>query len=72
MTSNDFLTVADISRRLGCSTRAVYAAIGRGDLKAAIINDRGDYRIRSDWFSAFIESRSLTATDAFIARGGKL
>jgi excisionase family DNA binding protein len=70
MTPDDFLTVADIARRLGCSTRTVYAAINSGDLRAAVINARGDYRIRPEWFSAFIDARSLTVTSAYEGRRG--
>jgi excisionase family DNA binding protein len=65
-TRNDaFLTVGDAARRIGCSQWTIYAAIRRGALRAARINERGDLRIRESWLTGYIDARSVVVAPAY-------
>ena len=59
------MNVDAVARRLGCSRHAVYAAIRRGEMRAAAINHRGDLRVRESWLQSFLDARSLTQPPQF-------
>lgn len=61
MTNQQFVSVADLAKRLACSPRSIYLAIRAGDLAAIRVNERGDLRIPEAAIRAFIDARSLTA-----------
>lgn len=70
MTPDAYITVNDAARILGCSTRVIYTAINSGELRASVINGRGDRRIRPEWLSAFIDARSLAVSPERMAHAG--
>jgi len=56
-----FLTRAQVAEELNISMAQCYALIRRGELRAAKIGGRGDYRIGRDDLEAYIE-RTYAAT----------
>jgi len=50
-----FLTRAQVAEELNISMAQCYALIRRGELRAAKIGGRGDYRIGRDDLEAYIE-----------------
>jgi excisionase family DNA binding protein len=65
-----YLTVGAAARSIGTSRWTIYAAIRRGELRAARINDRGDLRISDDSLRAYLDARSVVATPAYGGRRG--
>jgi excisionase family DNA binding protein len=56
----ELLTIQDIARNLGVSTRTVVGYIRRGELRALEGVGRGHgYRVRREWVDAFLHSREL-------------
>jgi excisionase family DNA binding protein len=50
-----FLTRTQVAEELNISKALCYALLRRGQLRAAKIGDRGDYRIGRDDLEAYIE-----------------
>ena len=60
-----FLTRAQVAEELNISMAQCYALIRRGELRAAKIGARGDYRIGRDDLEAYIE-RTYAETERWI------
>ncbi len=55
--ASPWLTVAEIARFDKCSEKLIYAAIKRGQLRAAKIGvGRGAWRIHRDWNTAWLNA----------------
>ena len=61
-----FLTRKQVAEELNISMAQTYALLRRGDLRAARIGARGDYRIGRDDLEAYIE-RTYAETERWIA-----
>ena len=55
-TRSPWLTAREVAKRAGCGINFVYAAVRRGQLRAARLNVRGDLRIHESWVDAWITS----------------
>lgn len=53
----DWRDVRGWARVLDIGQKSLYAAVDRGDLKAAVINARGDLRISRQWIDEWLASR---------------
>lgn len=62
-----FLQLADVAEILNISGAQVYALVRRGDLKAAKIGGRGQWRVASADLEAYIE-RAFADAESFIAQ----
>ena len=51
-----WLTVEGASLRAQCGKRTIYRAVGRHELNAARINERGDLRFSPEWVDAWVVS----------------
>ena len=60
-----FLTRAQVAEELNISMAQCYALLRRGELRAAKIGGRGDYRIGRDDLEAYLE-RTYAATERWI------
>lgn len=50
-------TVPEQAERIKASPRSLYRAIRSGELRAAVINGRGDMRICDEWLTEWLTSR---------------
>lgn len=53
-TESPWVTPTEASKYARCGVKIVYAAIRRGALRAARLNDRGDYRIHQQWLDEWL------------------
>jgi excisionase family DNA binding protein len=53
-----WLTVNDACERAQCGKKSIYAAVRKGKLQAARLNDRGDLRFDPDWVDKWVQSCS--------------
>jgi len=53
-----WLTVPEAAARIKASRRTVYRAIRSGELKAASINSRRDFRIAASWVDDWLRRRA--------------
>jgi len=51
-------TVKGLAALLNCGTRPIYRAIQTGELRAAVINQRGDVRIADAWAREWLTART--------------
>ena len=49
-----WLNVAQAATYAGVGRRTIYTAIKRGRLKAAVVNDRRDYRLLAAWVDQWL------------------
>ncbi|RLV50136.1 DNA-binding protein [Nocardioides mangrovicus] len=61
-----FLLLADVAEILNTSSAQVYALVRRGDLKAAKIGGRGQWRVQADDLETYIQ-RAFRDAEQFIA-----
>ncbi len=59
-----WLTVPECAERLRCGRRAIYRAIKASELKACVLNNRGDLRVSEAWLEDFVEQHS-TVRESF-------
>jgi excisionase family DNA binding protein len=57
-----WLTVADAANRIKASRASIYRAIRNGELKAAVVNSRGDMRIHDSWIDQWLLARLRTGS----------
>ena len=50
-----WLTLSDVTARVQCGRKIIYRAVAAGKLRAAVINERGDLRFRSEWVDAWLD-----------------
>jgi excisionase family DNA binding protein len=62
---DEYLTVAEIARRLRCATTTIYAAIESGEIVNVLrLGSRRGYRVPVASFDAYRKSLLITATAA--------
>jgi excisionase family DNA binding protein len=55
-------SVRELARTLKCGRGHLYREIEAGRLRAAKLNDRGDYRLLGAWVIEYLESRANEST----------
>ncbi len=55
--NDDYMTVADICRKLGVNRDTVYSWLQAGDLESIRLTSRGRYLVRRDAFDAVFGAR---------------
>lgn len=66
MSSNRFLTLADVADVLNISSSQTYALVRTGDLKAIKVGGRGQWRVERTELEKYIE-RMYDETQRFVA-----
>lgn len=56
----EILTIREAAREVKSGTRPLYRAAKAGELRAAVINDRGDLRTTREWLRDWLARRAAT------------